>query len=146
MIIPRSYKWLPIIRKHKLKWYAWVNATYDLKTQTITVYDRMTNKTKDEIYLVLYHEWCHHIYMTKVSKTIKIIWKLISNWRLRNMLNILLWTDYKENAYVSWASKSNVNEDFARSLAQGSKHWKYNNYIDNKKLLATNILNYFSKK
>jgi len=144
--IPSEYRGLPIDRKDKLHWYAWINATYHIKTQSITVYDRMEKKTPKEIEVVLYHEWCHHIYMNKVTKTYKTLWRFISNWKLIPILNVLLWTNYKTNAYVSGASKRNINEDFAWTLAQWVDEWKHNNYIDMKIKLATNILNYFSNK
>lgn len=143
MKIPKIWKWLPVVRKKEMKGYRWANASYS--KGIITVYDRMINKGDEEIKLILDHEYYHHIY-TKLSKIIKIIWKLISNWRLRTILNILMWTDYKKNHYIRDISKGNPNEDFARHLAQWRAEWKWFNYSDTKIYLATNIFKYFSKK
>lgn len=140
----KTHKWLKIIRKKVHKW-KWVNASYNNKTQTITVYDRLLEKDDDFIEMTLDHEFYHYIYMRKVNLIIKTIWKLISNWKLLKILNILLWKNYKNNNYVSWEARRNTNEDFARCLAQGRKHWIYNNYIDLKIIIAENILNYFYK-
>lgn len=140
----KEYRWLKINYKEEHKW-KWVNASYDNKTQTITIYERLLKKDDEFIEMTLFHEWCHFIYMTKVSRIIKAIWKLVSNWKLLKILNILLWKRYKKNNYVSWEARRNANEDFARCLAQWRKHWTYNSYVDLKIEIAENILNYFSK-
>lgn len=142
-MIPKTFRWLNIIRKPIHSFIKSANASYDVKTNTIIVYDRMVNKTQEEIDIILLHEWIHHIYMTKVPMLYKTIWKLIDNWKLRQVLNVLEWTNYKENAYVSWASKANSNEGFAWTLAQWASKWHHNNYIDVKIKFWTNILNHF---
>lgn len=143
--IPSEYRGLPISRKEKHSLWGWINASYHVKTKSIVVYDRMEKKTPEEIELVLFHEWCHHIYMTKVNKLAKFVWKLINNGRLIPVLNIFWITEYKENKHVSGAAKANDNEWFARSCAQWYDHWEYNNYLDDKIKLARAMLDYFSK-
>jgi len=102
-MIPKIYRWLSITQESKHKLGSWVCASYHVKTKSIITYDRMLKKTPEQIELVLFHEWCHHIYMTKINRISKLIWGIISNWKLITILNIFWLTKYKVNKYVSVA-------------------------------------------
>ena len=142
--IPTEYKGLKVIHKkrHKLNG---INASFDNKTKTITVYDRWTKRSKERRAWILFHEYAHYIYMNKIPYLYKKVWELISNWKLIKILRIFWITEYTENVYLNKQSERNANESFAWLNEQYVLGKAYPNYIWTKIKLARAMFLYFDK-
>lgn len=147
MKTPSNYKWLKIIKQSG--WWK-MTARYLARNDTIIVYDNWFKLNKARRMSILSHEYYHHIYFN-MPFIYRQIWKLIDNWKVIKILNVLWLTKYKKNVYVTEYAKKNIAESFAECwkiqyLNDNYKKIKFNNYADFKMNIASSMLKYFEKE
>ena len=137
-----KFNWLKVVR-----WVnrPWVNANY--KNWVITLYDNWFKLSKIRQQSVLLHEHGHHIFY-KLPRTYKIIWLLISNWKLIPILTAFWIISYKNNSYINTHSSKNYKEDFCEAIEFNylREKWdkrKFNKCIEFKIKTAMSLYNKF---
>lgn len=141
-----KYKWLEIIE-------SWIykkgdkNILATYKNWKIIVHKDFYSRSILIQEQSLFHEFVHHIWY-KLPKTYKVIWRLISNWKLIPILNAFWLTDCTKNAYARKYWEKNIKEDFATIWEEIEKQrikWdkKFHNFVDFKIKVVKSLINKF---
>ncbi len=126
----------PKNKPQRLGWY-WVNS------QAIYITPKGRWRWEKDYKALLFHEWTHHIYWSKFSRSDVLVWEQVS----RQDENILSFIKkhtplvYWKNKYLS-PGETNESEDFAETLEAFYKNpkKKYNDYRDVKIYAALSLM------
>lgn len=145
-----EYKGLKVIQAdiHK-SWNKDALASYNRKTEIITVYKDFYNRGDVTRKRAMYHEYTHHVF-SKMTLVYKAIWRLISNWKLLPILNAFWITSCTNNAFAREYWKTNYKEDFAtcgeeieRQRVQSER--VFHTFADFKLSVVKSLLNKYTK-
>ncbi len=144
MIIPKIYNWIKVVREkeHPNPKYKWADAEYRKKEHVIVVFDRFLKLSEERQQRTFRHEYAHAVWFI-LPRTYRIIWKLISNWKLIKILNAFWITTYTENSWVRSYAKQNHLEDFAVCVEYIGK--PICSYAWDKVKMAHSLFNKFEK-
>mgnify|MGYP003681896135 CR=1 FL=1 len=145
-----EYKQLKVVNaKNYRKDNIDILASYNSKSETITIYPDFYNRGDITKKRALYHEYGHHV-NSKMSMVNKTIWKLISNWKLLGILNAFWLTQCTKNAFVRDYWKTNHKEDFA-TVAEELERQRlqseriFHNFADFKLKVVKSLIRKFEK-
>lgn len=128
-----------------------VNAKYNKKTQTITLYDHFFTKDELRQEAILEHEYAHHIFNSMPIIYRQIV-SAIHKWLLMKQL-IIFWAipETVKKDYITKYAQKNYSEDFAENveakfLIDNWVTFEMTPFVKFKYKVFNSIFNYYDKK
>jgi hypothetical protein len=106
-----EFKWVPVYfiePKDNIYWYYGVN--------TKAIYITPAGRAKEDLEILMEHEWSHKIYWADMSVADVKLWEWVSkmDWKTQSWINKYMPWNYWINKYISpW--ETNESEDFAET-------------------------------